>query len=91
MLTCTPVINVFCQNLCFINNIIYSTWNSYGPNIYAIIGKLLEIFSWKKGLISGLLFSFFVLGTFIFTSIADGVVKSDDKEEKKKWTNNINF
>ena len=42
-----------------------------------------KYFPEKKGLISGLLFSFSGLGTFIFTSIADGVVKSDDKEGKK--------
>ena len=38
----------------------------------------------RKGLISGILFSFSGLGPFIFTSLADGIVKTDDKEGKNE-------
>ena len=43
-----------------------------------------KYFPERRGLISGFLFSSSGLGAFIFTSIADGVVKSDEKDEKKK-------
>ena len=37
----------------------------------------------QKGLISGIVLSCFGLSPFIFTSIADGIIKSDDKGRKK--------
>ena len=42
-----------------------------------------KYFPEQKGLISGIVLSCFGLGAFIFTSIADGVIKSDEKEGKK--------
>ena len=42
-----------------------------------------KYFPEQKGLISGIVLSCFGLGAFIFTSIADGVIKSNDKEGKK--------
>ena len=42
-----------------------------------------KYFPEQKGLVSGILFSFSGLGPFIFTSIADGVVKADEKEGKR--------
>ena len=43
-----------------------------------------KYFPERRGLISGFLFSSSGFGAFIFTSIADGVVKSDEKDQKKK-------
>ena len=61
--------------------------------IFGIANSLTKIPSlkncWKyfpeqKGMISGIILSAFGLGAFVFTSIADGVIKPDPKDPKKE-------
>ena len=93
----TRILNIACSILLLGSHLLIYFFKIYAVLIIAYIifgiANSLTYFQslkncWKyfpeqKGLISGIVLSCFGLGAFVFTSIADGVIKSNEKEVNK--------